>query len=72
MAERNVIDVSQSQLRNYLARRSFDLKKDQVNACDGSSGYVLVRFKNVVMGVGYYDKSEGAVASLFPKSMARS
>jgi NOL1/NOP2/sun family putative RNA methylase len=72
MAERNVIDVSPSQLRNYLARRSFDLKKDQANACDGSSGYVMVRFQNAVMGVGYYDKSEGAVASLFPKSRARS
>ena len=59
------------QLQNYLARKSFALKKDQANACDGDSGYVLVRFKNAVLGVGYYDKSEGAVASLFPKSMVR-
>jgi len=71
MAERNVVDASKGQLQNYLARRPFALKKDQVNACDASSGYVLVRFKNAVMGVGYYDKSEGAVASLFPKSRAR-
>jgi hypothetical protein len=71
MADRNIVDASESQLQNYLARRSFALKKDQANACDGSSGYVLVRFKNAVMGVGYYDKGEGAVASLFPKSMAR-
>jgi NOL1/NOP2/sun family putative RNA methylase len=71
MADRNVVEASRGQLQNYLARRSFALKKDQANACDGSSGYVLVRFKNAVMGVGYYDKSEGAVASLFPKSRAR-
>lgn len=71
MANRNVVDASKGQLQNYLARRSFALKKDEADACDGSSGYVLVRFKNAVMGVGYYDKDEGAVASLFPKSMAR-
>jgi len=71
MADRNVVEASRGQLQNYLARRSFALKKDQANACDGSSGYVLVRFKNAVMGVGYYDKSERAVASLFPKSRAR-
>jgi len=71
MAGRNVVDVSESQLQNYLARRSFAIEKNQVHACDGSSGYVLVRFKNAVMGVGYYDTSEGAVASLFPKSRAR-
>jgi NOL1/NOP2/sun family putative RNA methylase len=70
-ADRNVVDASQSQLQNYLARKTFTLKKDQSKACDGSSGYVLVRFENAVMGVGYYDKSEGAVASLFPKSRAR-
>jgi hypothetical protein len=71
MANRNVVDSSKGQLQNYLARKSFTLTKDQANACDGGSGYVLVRFKNAVLGVGYYDKSEGAVASLFPKSMAR-
>jgi NOL1/NOP2/sun family putative RNA methylase len=71
MAERNVIEASQGQLQDYLARRSFALTKDQANACDGSSGYVMVRFQNAVMGVGYYDKGEGAVASLFPKSRAR-
>lgn len=70
MADRNVVDASKDQLQNYLARKSFGLKKDQANAC-GDSGYVLVRFKNAVLGVGYYDKSEAAVASLFPKSMVR-
>ena len=71
MANRNVVEASKGQLQNYLARKSFALKKDQANACDGDSGYVLVRFKNAVLGVGYYDKSEAAVASLFPKSMVR-
>jgi hypothetical protein len=58
-------------LQNYLARKSFTLKKDQALACHGGPGYVLVRFKNSVLGGGYYDNSEGAVASLFPKSMVR-
>ena len=71
MASRNVIDASQSQLQDYLARKPFALTKAQTNACDGTSGYILVRFKNAVLGVGYYDKNEGVVASLFPKSRAR-
>ena len=68
-AGRNVIDASSSQLQAYLARKPFILKKDQARACDGS-GYVLMRYHNAVLGVGFYDQNQDVVASLFPKSMA--
>ncbi|MDX1709491.1 MAG: hypothetical protein R3274_12880, partial [Desulfobacterales bacterium] len=68
-AGRNVIDVSSRQLQAYLARRPFTLKKDQAHSCDGS-GYVLMRYRNTVLGVGFYDRNQGVVASLFPKSLA--
>ena len=67
-AGRNVIDASASQLQAYLTRKPFTLKKDQAQACDGS-GYVLIRYHNAVLGVGFYDQNQGVVASLFPKSM---
>jgi hypothetical protein len=69
MAERNVIHVSSRQLQAYLARRPFTLKKDQTQACNGS-GYVLMRYRKAVPGVGFYDQNQGVVTSLFPKSMA--
>ena len=68
-AGRNVIDASSGQLQAYLARKPFTLQKDQAQACDGS-GYVLMRYHNAVMGVGFYDQNQNVVASLFPKSMA--
>ena len=64
-----MIDASSSQLHAYLARKPFTLKKDQARACDGS-GYVLMRYQNAVLGVGFYDQNQDFVASLFPKSMA--
>ncbi len=68
MAVRNVIDATKIQLQAYLARKPFTLEHDQARACDGS-GYVLVRFQNAVLGVGFYDAGRDAVASLLPKSM---
>ena len=66
-AGRNLIDLSPDQLEAYLSRQTFDLKKDQEQACD-SSGYVLVRFQNAILGVGFYDEYQGIIASLLPKS----
>jgi NOL1/NOP2/sun family putative RNA methylase len=68
-AGRNVIDASSSQLRAYLARKPITLKQDQAQTFDGS-GYVLMRYHNTVVGVGFYDQYQNVVASLFPKSMA--
>jgi hypothetical protein len=66
----NMIDASPSQLEAYLARKPFTLEKDQAQACDGS-GYVLIRYHNTILGVGFYDQNQNVVASLFPKSMAK-
>lgn len=54
---------------SYQARKSFTLKKDQARTC-GGSGYVLVRYHNAILGVGFYDQNQDFVASLFPKSRA--
>jgi NOL1/NOP2/fmu family ribosome biogenesis protein len=67
-ADRNVIDASYEQLQAYLARKPFTLQKDQIQSCDGG-GYVLVRYQNAVLGVGFYDQNQYVVASLLPKSM---
>ena len=64
----NIIDTSPGQLQDYLSRKAFILNKDQDRACDGT-GYVLVRHKNAVLGVGFYDQNQYVVASLLPKSM---
>jgi NOL1/NOP2/fmu family ribosome biogenesis protein len=67
-ADRNVIDASYEQLQAYLARKPFTLQKDQIQSCDGG-GYVLVRYQNAVLGVGFYVQNHYVVASLLPKSM---
>jgi NOL1/NOP2/sun family putative RNA methylase len=66
-ARRNRIDVNSDQLRAYLSRKPFDLRKDQARACD-SSGYVLVCYQDAAVGVGFYSQNQSVVASLFPKS----
>ncbi|MGD9173076.1 MAG: RsmB/NOP family class I SAM-dependent RNA methyltransferase [Desulfobacterales bacterium] len=63
----HIVDTSPGQLQDYLSRKTFTLNKDQDQACD-STGYVLVRHQNVVLGVGFYDQNHSVVASLFPKS----
>ncbi len=66
-ADRNVVNMSYDQLQAYLARKPFTLQKDQIQSCNGS-GYVLVRYQNAVLGVGFYEQNQSVVASLFPKS----
>ena len=66
-ADRNIIDLSTDQLEAYLTRQTFSLKKDQARTCDGS-GYVLARYLNAVLGVGFYNQNQSVVASLLPKS----
>ena len=66
-ADRNRIDLYPDQLQAYLRRKPFALRKDQDRSCD-SSGYVLVRYQNAVLGVGFYEQNQSLVDSLFPKS----
>jgi hypothetical protein len=69
LAGRNVIDATPGQLMEYLGRKPFTLENNQANACC-STGYVLVRYNNAVVGVGFYEEGQDTVTSLFPKSMA--
>jgi hypothetical protein len=66
-ASRNLINATPGQLQAYLSRKPFTLKKDQARFCD-SSGYVLIRYQNAVLGVGFYDQNQSVIASLMPKS----
>jgi len=61
--------VDPDQLRKYLAREIFLIRPGQADCCD-RDGYVLVRHAGIGIGVGFFNRSESAVASLFPKHRA--
>ena len=67
-ATRNIIALTSTQCEAYLRRESFTPSADQLAACDGT-GYVLARYDDAVLGLGFYGADQGRVASLFPKSM---
>lgn len=72
-ATRNVVELSEADLRRYLARRDLELPHDGIEECS-APGYVLVRHRGVCFGVGWLRPgSWGATASLrslFPKRWA--
>jgi len=68
-AGKNIVDVDRSQLDAYLARETVLLTDVQAGDCEGT-GYVLIRYDGVMMGVGLFNASSRTVASMFPKSLA--
>jgi NOL1/NOP2/sun family putative RNA methylase len=68
-ARRNCITMRERQLQAFMARCPVALTIDQQSACEGS-GFVLMRYADAVLGVGFYREREGVVASLFPKNWA--
>jgi hypothetical protein len=69
LATRNVIAVTAGQRDAYLRRAPFTPDTRQLADCQGT-GYVLVRYHDSVLGLGFFGTDQGQVASLFPKSMA--
>ncbi|MBF0103384.1 MAG: RsmB/NOP family class I SAM-dependent RNA methyltransferase [Desulfobacterales bacterium] len=67
-ATKNAINLKADQLMAYLERRSIRIEQSQQLNCD-STGYVIVKYNNTPLGVGFYDISRAEMASLLPKSM---
>ena len=65
-ATRNVVDVTRSQLVPYLARTDIVIDRAQSAGCSGD-GYVLVRHRGHVLGLGLYRAAAGLIESLVPK-----
>ncbi|MCG6894580.1 MAG: RsmB/NOP family class I SAM-dependent RNA methyltransferase [Desulfobacteraceae bacterium] len=68
-ATRNVVDVDEDQAYAYLERRSLLLSARQRSGCRGD-GYVLVRHKEYVLGVGLLFEDRAEVLSYYPKAFA--
>ncbi len=70
-ANRNVIDLTREQALFFYSRKSFPVDDEQTEKCSGM-GYVLPKYREIVLGVGLYQTSEtgGMLHSLFPKSRA--
>ena len=69
-ASQNIIDIEPDQASAYLTRQDIDLTTAQRQQCTGT-GYVLVRYRGHVIGVGVYRAHLALVESQFPKSWAR-
>lgn len=71
LATRNVVDLEPGELDAYLARRPTDLGDGRRAACDGGTGYVLVRHRGHGLGLGLVHAGSSALLSLYPKRWAR-
>jgi NOL1/NOP2/sun family putative RNA methylase len=67
-ATKNYVDVDDEQFNAYISRRDFTVPAEQSRRCTGV-GYVLVRYRGFVLGVGVFYPREngGVVESMFPK-----
>ncbi len=70
-ATRHVVDLLPEQAAAYLARRDTPIASEQVLQGVGT-GYVIVRYQGLPLGVGVYRARQGLLESLFPKGWARS
>ncbi|MCA9932845.1 MAG: RNA methyltransferase [Ardenticatenaceae bacterium] len=69
-ATRQVVDLEPEQAQAYLARQDCGLLAQQTAVCNGT-GYALVRYQGIPLGVGVYRARQGLLESLFPKGWAR-
>ena len=69
-AKRNFIDLEPSQVQDFMARRDFNIMPDQAPHCTGT-GYVLLRYQSVSLGIAVYRPHLNLVESLYPKGWAR-
>lgn len=69
-AVKNVAPLTRVQADAFLARQTFPLSDEQTTRCTGT-GYVLARYGETTLGVGFYREGGGTLRSLFPKALAR-
>jgi NOL1/NOP2/fmu family ribosome biogenesis protein len=65
-ATRNVVELTTPQLVPYLARMDVALDRGQDDDCSGE-GYVIVRHRGHVLGLGLYRAVAGRLESLVPR-----
>lgn len=65
-----MVDLTAEQARAFFTRQTFAVTEEQVEACT-SSGYVLLRYRQVTIGVGVYRARAGTIESMFPKGWMR-
>lgn len=70
MATRNVLRADEAQAQAYVHRDAFSISEDQEEELDGT-GYVLVVYGGMTLGVGLYLHAHRLVKSMFPKVLAR-
>ena len=70
-ATRNVLDLEPAQAADFLGRRDVVVTAVQTQQAI-QSGYVLLRYRGYVLGVGLYRQTEGTIESHFPKGWSRS
>lgn len=69
-AKRNVIELDAGQLKAYYTRQEIPLSQQQL-ANVTQNGYVMLRYRGVVVGQGTYYQEGHRVAPLFPKAWVR-
>ncbi|MCA9973114.1 MAG: methyltransferase domain-containing protein, partial [Anaerolineales bacterium] len=70
LAARNWIDLTPPQAAAFFARQDFSLPAAQAAGCSGT-GYVLLRYRGYILGVGVYRARQGLLESLYPKGWRR-
>lgn len=69
-AARNFMEVTAVQLTAYLARQPVTAVAEQTTHCPGT-GFIIIRYQGVDMGMALYRRETGEVESLYPKGWAR-
>ncbi|NKQ37328.1 MAG: RsmB/NOP family class I SAM-dependent RNA methyltransferase [Chloroflexi bacterium] len=69
-ATRNFMEVTAVQLTAYLTRQSFTAAPEQTARCP-QTGFIIIRYRGVDMGMALYRRETGEVESLYPKGWAR-
>ncbi len=69
-ATKNMIDLEPEQVQTFMARQNFNVAPAQLADVSGT-GYVILRYRGYVVGLGVYREHLGLVESLYPKGWAR-
>lgn len=67
LATKNALALSDEQADAFLRREPIALNARQRDVC-GSTGYIIARIEEVVLGVGFVALQAGELRSMFPKA----
>lgn len=69
-ASKNVVDATAEQAQAFVSREEFTLSDTQLDLVT-ETGYILVRHRDMILGVGIYFEDGRRVSSMFPKVLSR-